>query len=246
MTPPRSRSTTASPSRSPSAVVCARASSGRSTSPTSAWTTTTRTSIVRYGGRKKGKLTPPKNGKTRRIELFGRALEAARAWLENPPGVVQGEPARSCVADATRLLPSRDEGPPRMESPTRKGTRSYLEIAGLHDPSVRHDGRPVRWHDLRHTCGASLISGRWGRRWSLDRGARAVRPQGHQDDAALRPPRAGRAHGGGEGDHRPHLQHARDRLPDRASARNDWARHRGFEPLAFGSGVGRTTRKCWI
>lgn len=27
---------------------------------------------------------------------------------------------------------------------------------------------PVRWHDLRHTCGASLISGWWGRAWRLE------------------------------------------------------------------------------
>ncbi len=27
--------------------------------------------------------------------------------------------------------------------------------------------RRVRWHDLRHTCASSLVSGWWGRRWSL-------------------------------------------------------------------------------
>ena len=29
-------------------------------------------------------------------------------------------------------------------------------------------GQPLRWHDLRHTCGASLISGWWGRAWRLE------------------------------------------------------------------------------
>jgi hypothetical protein len=32
----------------------------------------------------------------------------------------------------------------------------------------RHDGREVRFHDLRHTCASSLIAGWWGRRWSLE------------------------------------------------------------------------------
>jgi integrase len=39
--------------------------------------------------------------------------------------------------------------------------------AGI-DPKGRHDQMPVRWHDLRHTCGASLISGWWGRAWRLE------------------------------------------------------------------------------
>jgi integrase len=28
--------------------------------------------------------------------------------------------------------------------------------------------RAIRWQDLRHTCAASLISGWWGRVWSLE------------------------------------------------------------------------------
>jgi hypothetical protein len=28
--------------------------------------------------------------------------------------------------------------------------------------------RPVRWHDLRHTCASSLVAGWWGHRWSLE------------------------------------------------------------------------------
>jgi integrase len=134
--------------------------------------------IVRYGGRKKGKLTPPKNGKTRRIELFGRALDAARAWLEILP--------TWCKTNTHGLMFPTQRGNYRRETkaprgwskPTRSGAKSYLEIAGLHDATARHDGRPVRWHDLRHTCGASLISGWWGRRWSLIE----VRDQlGHKD-----------------------------------------------------------------
>ncbi|WP_437310834.1 tyrosine-type recombinase/integrase [Sorangium sp. So ce388] len=28
--------------------------------------------------------------------------------------------------------------------------------------------RPVRWHDLRHSCASSLAAGWWGRRWTLE------------------------------------------------------------------------------
>lgn len=41
-----------------------------------------------------------------------------------------------------------------------KSWRVWLDQAGI--------TRRVRWHDLRHTCGASLVSGLWGRRWSLE------------------------------------------------------------------------------
>ena len=29
-------------------------------------------------------------------------------------------------------------------------------------------GRSFRWHDLRHTCGSSLVAGWWGRAWRLE------------------------------------------------------------------------------
>ena len=28
--------------------------------------------------------------------------------------------------------------------------------------------RPVRWHDLRHTCASSLVAGWWGHAWRLE------------------------------------------------------------------------------
>src|SRR5205823_6547074 len=36
----------------------------------------------------------------------------------------------------------------------------YLRAIGI--------SRNVRWHDLRHTAGSSLVSGWWGRRWTLE------------------------------------------------------------------------------
>ena len=34
--------------------------------------------------------------------------------------------------------------------------------------------RNVRWHDLRHTCASSLVSGAWGRPWRLEEVAKVL------------------------------------------------------------------------
>ena len=41
-------------------------------------------------------------------------------------------------------------------------------MGGLDGVSQRSGiARNVRWHDLRHTCASSLVSGWWGRQWTL-------------------------------------------------------------------------------
>ncbi len=40
------------------------------------------------------------------------------------------------------------------------------------------ENRSFRWHDLRHTCASSLVSGWWGRRWSIQEVQRVL---GHAD-----------------------------------------------------------------
>lgn len=112
--------------------------------------------VVRYGSKKK----TTKNGKVRVVPLFGIALAAARAWLaylpeyapENPLGLMWPTP-RGCR---------------RVKSSRRTAAwHKHLELAGI-VAEKRHDGRPVRWHDLRHTCASALVSGMWGkRRWTL-------------------------------------------------------------------------------
>ncbi len=97
---------------------------------------------------------PPKSGKARRVPLFGDALEAAREWLALLP----------------RWAPSNPE---RLVFPTASGARRQVGKLVRHDTFralLRAAGilRPVRWHDLRHTCASSLIAGWWGHRWTLD------------------------------------------------------------------------------
>ncbi|MBI4703856.1 MAG: tyrosine-type recombinase/integrase [Deltaproteobacteria bacterium] len=103
--------------------------------------------LVRYGG---PNHQPPKRNKLRRVPLFGVALDAARRWLE--------------------LLPSyATRNRRRLMWPTPRGARRIVtNDYGWHEQrKAAGISRNVRWHDLRHTCGSSLVAGWWGRRWSL-------------------------------------------------------------------------------
>jgi integrase len=129
--------------------------------------------IVRYGS--KGK--PPKNGKIRHVPLFGLGLAAARRWLQLLPEYAKKNPAGL-------VFPGR-RGGRRAVGQNFHTTRTILDKNGNRKPksinvfrehlaaagivmAQRHDGRPVRWHDLRHTCASSLVAGWWGRPWRLD------------------------------------------------------------------------------
>ncbi len=103
--------------------------------------------VVRFGSRKRA----PKGRRIRRVPLFGVALEAAREW----------------VAQLGEWCPKNPEGLafPGPQGGHQKVSRlpvewgAWLKAAGV--------DRRVRWHDLRHTCGSSLVSGWWGRTWQL-------------------------------------------------------------------------------
>jgi len=100
--------------------------------------------IVRYGSPKK----PTKAGKLRRVPLFGLALEAVREQLaalkgvKNPKGI---------------FWPNERGGYRDERVPAQWG--EWLKTAGIN--------RKVRRYDLRHTCASALVSGWWGRRWTL-------------------------------------------------------------------------------
>lgn len=124
--------------------------------------------IVRFGS--KGKL--PKNGKIRRVELFGDALRATKVWLEMLAMVTpvqESKPAllwptvtgcRRGLGAPVRTERLRDEDG-QLTGKFRKHNllKEWLLLAGI--------TRNVRWHDLRHTCASSLVSGFWGQPWTL-------------------------------------------------------------------------------
>ena len=109
--------------------------------------------VVRYGG---PPSEPTKTGRVRVVPLLPGAVVAWRAWQPHRPKSVAAWPA-----------PRGGFRPP--DSPLGMGTnppssngrwREALRAAGI--------TRRVRWHDLRHTCGTSLLHGWWGERLALD------------------------------------------------------------------------------
>jgi integrase len=113
--------------------------------------------LVRFGS--KGK--PPKNGKQRKVPLFGDGLAAARealAWVKdrpNPDGLLFPAPCGG----------RRGVGKPLGRVQTAGGRSIDAWKAARADVGMM---RRLRWHDLRHTCASNLVSGVLGRRWTLE------------------------------------------------------------------------------
>jgi hypothetical protein len=57
-------------------------------------------------------------------------------------------------------------GERRAEKKPPRAWAAFLRAAGI-VASTRHDRRPVRFHDLRHSAASALVAGWRGRRWSL-------------------------------------------------------------------------------
>jgi hypothetical protein len=95
-----------------------------------------------------------------------------REWLtllplyapKNPRGLVFPSPT-GCRANRRRravrsACPSSEAGPGVRATRVHYILPEWLRLAGVK--------RRLRWHDLRHTCASSLVSGFWGPKWSLD------------------------------------------------------------------------------
>jgi integrase len=122
--------------------------------------------LVRYGS--SGKI--PKSGKTRRVPLFGIALDAAERWLRLLPTYAPSNPLGLVFPTATGAR--RPVGTPDASRRIvdARSKRSRIVKVDLFHEWMRVAGitHPMRWHDLRHTTASSLVAGWWGRRWSLE------------------------------------------------------------------------------
>lgn len=112
--------------------------------------------IVRMG--KEGAAT--KSGKLRRVPLFGAGLAAAKAWLEMLNEYASSKFRGGHYNPLQLVFPNR-KGQRRADAKAPPQWKAWKEAAGLHIAKHRHDGRAVRWHDLRHTCASSLVAGWW-------------------------------------------------------------------------------------
>jgi len=123
---------------------------------------------------------PPKNGKVRHVPLIGPARELLRRWKEIAPTSKEGlvfptsRGSRRGRSDDARWadyfvvkVRKADDGTPVRENVRQDGYSKRLDL-----------GRPVRFHDLRHTCASHLIMGTWGIQWSLSEIAAFL---GHSD-----------------------------------------------------------------
>lgn len=99
--------------------------------------------VVRRSYRK-----PTKGGAVREVPLLPEAREALQEWHR----------ARPAIGDAL-VFPS-DDGAMHTRGYDAQWAATWRARCG-----VRAE---VRWHDLRHTCAASLVSGAWGRAWRLE------------------------------------------------------------------------------
>jgi integrase len=114
-------------------------------------------------------LRVTKNGKPRTVPMMPIAQWAAEQWL---PLLAAENVARSRSARKRGRTVERPELVwPSIRGCLRRGDpkewQAWLAAAGL-VAAKRKDGKHVRWHDLRHTCGTSLAQGWWGRSWSAE------------------------------------------------------------------------------
>lgn len=113
--------------------------------------------VVRYGG---PNHRPTKTGKIRKVPLFGLALDAITRWLKVLPELCPDNPKKIVFPGPNGEMRVRGRQLGKYQVDGKKLDRWQKYVADT-------VGRHVRWHDLRHTCGSSLVAGWWGRKWAL-------------------------------------------------------------------------------
>jgi len=115
--------------------------------------------IIRWGSRAK----PTKTGRVRRVPILPWLVPIMQAWVRALPAFLMSPSGKKAYANEHGLVfPTARGCYRRAKKPPRGWDRwlTRLEIRGV-------TGHQVVWHSLRHTCASMLVSGAWGRRWTL-------------------------------------------------------------------------------
>lgn len=126
--------------------------------------------VVRYGSwdAKAERYRSPKGRKgekkTRRVDLWGLGLEAARQWLAVRAAYIA--PVRAATAEERKRTPPNGVA---LLFPTENGRRRDAKKPPRSWPivveafgAVPRIGAKPWWHLLRHTCATSMLCGWWG------------------------------------------------------------------------------------
>ncbi len=112
---------------------------------------------------RRGASGPTKSGKVRHCPLLPPARSALRSWAKKGqtglvfPAPSGGEYSASYDAGWADRRWRRKTKKRGVELETTPGLKTAAGIT-----------RPVRFHDLRHTCASHLVMGTWGEAWSLE------------------------------------------------------------------------------
>jgi integrase len=200
--------------------------------------------VIRFGANGE----PTKNGKIRRLPLSDDLLEVSKRWLEilptyapeNPHQLVFPLPTGARVQPGKHALYKSVKVEVKGKTKVRKVDlfrAEYLHAAGI-VAKQRHDRRAVRWHDLRHTAGSSLVAGWWGRRWTLEEvkeylghsSILVTQRYAHLGQTALKKAVRETNYGAVEVPHRAEEAHQRSRPTPRKQA----VGRQGLEPWTYG------------
>lgn len=90
------------------------------------------------------------------VRVVERAIELLPEHLKSPTG------KKTYRNEHGLLWPTSRGERRRIRKPPRKWSTWLAQ-----NKIVGATGAPVVWHSLRHTCASMLVSGSWGRRWTM-------------------------------------------------------------------------------
>lgn len=100
---------------------------------------------------------PTKTGLVREVPLLTPAIDALRRWREGYPADRRKQRGGGQRPQSLLVFPSETGG---------CHTEGYDARWSIYRERINM--KHVRFHDFRHTCASQLVSGAWGRVWSLE------------------------------------------------------------------------------